>query len=173
MFERRLKIFLGLLIGVTVILLFRAAHLQLANGDYWRMQASQTLHRQTLVEPIRGKIVDFKDRTLAEDVACIDAAVDYRAIDLDEKWLTEQALSRLNARLGLNYRRAEKDARKKMLDDEIKHIKADIAGLPVEFTIAAPGRHIANNALGALLAVKALDGDVLNAAAAMKACAKS
>lgn len=48
------------------------------------------------------------------------------------------------------------------------YIKADIAGLPVEFTIAAPGRHIANNALGALLAIKALDGDVLNAAAAMK-----
>jgi UDP-N-acetylmuramoyl-tripeptide--D-alanyl-D-alanine ligase len=48
------------------------------------------------------------------------------------------------------------------------HIKADIAGLPVEFTIAAPGRHIANNALGALLAVSVLEGDVLNAAAAMK-----
>ena len=129
MFERRLKIFLGILIGVTVILLFRAAHLQLANGDYWRMQASQTLHRQTLVEPIRGKIVDFRDRTLAEDVACIDAAVDYRAIDLDDKWLTEQALSRLNARLGLNYRRAEKDARKKMLEDEVKRVKADIANM--------------------------------------------
>ena len=98
MFERRLKIFLGILIGVTIILLFRAAHLQLANGDYWRMQASQTLHRHTLVEPIRGKIVDYRDRTLAEDVACIDAAVDYRAIDLNEKWLTDQALSRLNAR---------------------------------------------------------------------------
>ena len=48
------------------------------------------------------------------------------------------------------------------------HIKADIVGLPVEFTIAAPGRHIANNALGALLAVAALEGDVLNAAAGMK-----
>ena len=122
MFERRLKIFLGILIGVTVILLMRAAHLQLANGDYWRMQASQTLHRQTLVEPIRGKIVDFRDRTLAEDVACIDAAVDYRAIDLNEKWLTDQAVSRLNARMGLNYRRAEKDARKKMLEDEVKRV---------------------------------------------------
>ena len=49
------------------------------------------------------------------------------------------------------------------------HIRADIAGMPVEFTIAAPGRHIASNALGALLAVKTCDGDVLNAAAAMKA----
>src|SRR3954467_14125054 len=127
MFERRLKIFLGILIGVTLVLLLRAAHLQLANGDYWRKQASDTLHRQTLVEPIRGKIVDFKNRTLAEDIACIDAAVDYRAIDLDEKWLTDQALSRLNARLGVNYRRAEKEARKNMLDNEIKHVKADIA----------------------------------------------
>jgi UDP-N-acetylmuramoyl-tripeptide--D-alanyl-D-alanine ligase len=49
------------------------------------------------------------------------------------------------------------------------HIKADLLGLPVEFSMAAPGRHIANNALGALLTVSALDGDVLNAAAGMKA----
>src|SRR5689334_25326523 len=98
MFERRLKIFLGFLIGVTVILLFRAAHLQLANGDYWRKQASEAVRRRTLVEPVRGKIVDFHDQVLAEDVACIDAAVDYRAIDLDEKWLKDQATSRLLAK---------------------------------------------------------------------------
>jgi UDP-N-acetylmuramoyl-tripeptide--D-alanyl-D-alanine ligase len=47
-------------------------------------------------------------------------------------------------------------------------IKADILGLPVEFRIGAPGRHIADNALGALLAVAAVEGDVLNAAAALK-----
>src|SRR6266568_745972 len=125
MFERRLKIFLGILIGVTVILLLRAAHLQLANGNYWRKQASDTLHRQTLVEPIRGKIVDFRDRTLAEDVACIDAAVDYRAIDLDPKWLNDQALPRL----GPDYRRADKDTRKKMIEKEVDHLKADIANM--------------------------------------------
>ncbi len=48
------------------------------------------------------------------------------------------------------------------------HVKADVCGLPVEFSLAASGRHIANNALGVLLAVAALDGDVLNAAAALK-----
>jgi UDP-N-acetylmuramoyl-tripeptide--D-alanyl-D-alanine ligase len=47
-------------------------------------------------------------------------------------------------------------------------IKADICGTPVEFMLAAPGRHIAQNALGALLAVAQLDGDVLNAAAGLK-----
>jgi UDP-N-acetylmuramoyl-tripeptide--D-alanyl-D-alanine ligase len=48
------------------------------------------------------------------------------------------------------------------------HLKADVMGMPVEFSMAAPGRHIASNALGSLLAVAALGGDVLNAAAAMK-----
>ena len=47
-------------------------------------------------------------------------------------------------------------------------VKADILGQPVEFRIGAPGAHIAANALGALLCVAAADGDVLNAAAALK-----
>jgi len=47
-------------------------------------------------------------------------------------------------------------------------IKADIMGLPVEFRVGALGRHIASDALGALLAVAGADGDVLNAAAALK-----
>jgi UDP-N-acetylmuramoyl-tripeptide--D-alanyl-D-alanine ligase len=51
-------------------------------------------------------------------------------------------------------------------DDGMK-VEADIMGRAVHFTIGAPGRHIAANALGALLAVASLDGDVLNAAAAL------
>lgn len=47
-------------------------------------------------------------------------------------------------------------------------VKADICGTPVEFRIGAPGKHIAENAVAALLAVKAVDGDVLNAAAALR-----
>jgi UDP-N-acetylmuramoyl-tripeptide--D-alanyl-D-alanine ligase len=48
------------------------------------------------------------------------------------------------------------------------HVKGDVLGLPVEFAIGAPGRHVAHNALGALLAVAAVEGDVLNAAAALR-----
>jgi UDP-N-acetylmuramoyl-tripeptide--D-alanyl-D-alanine ligase len=48
-------------------------------------------------------------------------------------------------------------------------VKADICGTPVEFRIGAPGRHIAGNAVAALLAVAAAEGDVLNAAAALRA----
>jgi UDP-N-acetylmuramoyl-tripeptide--D-alanyl-D-alanine ligase len=47
-------------------------------------------------------------------------------------------------------------------------VKADILGTPVTFRIGAPGKHIAQNAVGALLSVAMIEGDVLNAAAALK-----
>lgn len=48
------------------------------------------------------------------------------------------------------------------------HFKADVLGTPVDFRLNAPGKHIAQNAIGALLAVALLDGDVLNAAAGLR-----
>lgn len=46
-------------------------------------------------------------------------------------------------------------------------IRGEVMGKPVEAAIGAPGRHIASNAIGALLAVAAADGDVQTAAAAL------
>jgi UDP-N-acetylmuramoyl-tripeptide--D-alanyl-D-alanine ligase len=47
-------------------------------------------------------------------------------------------------------------------------IEADIMGKKVSAQIGAPGAHIARNALATLAAVKAVEGDVLNAAAALR-----
>src|SRR4051812_13783313 len=47
-------------------------------------------------------------------------------------------------------------------------IKADIMGRSVDCLVGAPGLHIAQNVVGALAAVALADGDVLNAAAALK-----
>jgi UDP-N-acetylmuramoyl-tripeptide--D-alanyl-D-alanine ligase len=47
-------------------------------------------------------------------------------------------------------------------------LKADILGRAVDCFVGAPGAHIAQNVVGALAAVALLDGDVLNAAAALK-----
>ncbi len=65
---------------------------------------------------------------------------------------------------------AGSDARLTAYDETAEgcRVSADICGTPVEFRIGAPGRHIAGNAIAALLAVKLLDGDVLNAAAALR-----
>ena len=47
-------------------------------------------------------------------------------------------------------------------------MKADILGKTVDCLVGAPGEHIARNAVAALAAVALVDGDVLNAAAALK-----
>ncbi|HSS15170.1 MAG TPA: UDP-N-acetylmuramoyl-tripeptide--D-alanyl-D-alanine ligase [Rhizomicrobium sp.] len=53
-------------------------------------------------------------------------------------------------------------------DGEGMRVKADILGRGVDCYVGAPGAHIAQNVVGALTAVALLDGDVLNAAAALK-----
>jgi UDP-N-acetylmuramoyl-tripeptide--D-alanyl-D-alanine ligase len=47
-------------------------------------------------------------------------------------------------------------------------VKAAILGTAVDCFVGAPGAHIAQNVVGALAAIALLDGDVLNAAAALK-----
>jgi UDP-N-acetylmuramoyl-tripeptide--D-alanyl-D-alanine ligase len=47
-------------------------------------------------------------------------------------------------------------------------VKADILGRSVDCLVGAPGAHIAENVVGALTAIALLEGDVLNAAAALK-----
>jgi UDP-N-acetylmuramoyl-tripeptide--D-alanyl-D-alanine ligase len=53
-------------------------------------------------------------------------------------------------------------------EGEGMRLKADIFGTVVDCFVGAPGAHIAQNVVGALAAVALLDGDVLNAAAALK-----
>jgi UDP-N-acetylmuramoyl-tripeptide--D-alanyl-D-alanine ligase len=53
-------------------------------------------------------------------------------------------------------------------EGEGMRVKADILGIAVDALVGAPGAHIAQNVVGALAAVALLDGDVLNAAAALR-----
>jgi UDP-N-acetylmuramoyl-tripeptide--D-alanyl-D-alanine ligase len=53
-------------------------------------------------------------------------------------------------------------------DGEGMRVKADILGKAVDCFVGAPGEHIARNVVAALAAVALVDGDVLNAAAALK-----
>ena len=53
-------------------------------------------------------------------------------------------------------------------DGEGMRVKADILGQTVDCLVGAPGEHIARNVVAALAAVALVDGDVLNAAAALK-----
>jgi UDP-N-acetylmuramoyl-tripeptide--D-alanyl-D-alanine ligase len=53
-------------------------------------------------------------------------------------------------------------------EGEGMRLKADIMGRVVDCHVGAPGAHIAQNVVGALAAVALLEGDVLNAAAALR-----
>ena len=53
-------------------------------------------------------------------------------------------------------------------DGDGMRVKADILGVAVDCHVGAPGEHIAQNVVGALAAIALLDGNVLNAAAALK-----
>jgi len=53
-------------------------------------------------------------------------------------------------------------------DGDGMRVRADILGAAVDCVVGAPGAHIAQNVVGALAAIALLDGDVLNAAAALR-----
>src|SRR5687768_14798405 len=105
MFERRLKIFLSILLLVTGVMLVRAVQLQVFGRTYWQEQAAESMKKSRLIETTRGTIFDAKGRPMAIDVACIDAAVDYRAVvePPDPAWLNTQAINRVRRDLGDSY----------------------------------------------------------------------
>ncbi len=107
MFERRLKIIFCMLALVSLLLLGRVFAVQVVGHSYWAGQTSNLLTRPVITETTRGAIYDIKGRLLAEDVACTDACVDYRAITdpPDPVWITELANARLKNRLGAEYRK--------------------------------------------------------------------
>src|SRR5215207_3824514 len=115
MFERRLKIFLGILFGVTAVLLLRSFHLQVFAKSHWQQQATEFAKRPQLVETTRGRILDFRGREIAVDEPCMDACVDYRAVKLDQKWLDELALRRIKQKNWDEYRKLDEPRRRSML----------------------------------------------------------
>jgi penicillin-binding protein 2 len=122
MFERRLKIFFGCVIAMTLLIVLRAAHLQLIKGAYWQSKAAEDRTVPLLLQTTRGEIVDYRGQILATNEPCIDAAVDYRAIVRDPKWMQTIAIQRL----GPAYRRTPIKQRPDILKAEIGRVEADL-----------------------------------------------
>jgi penicillin-binding protein 2 len=123
MFERRLKIFLSIIFALAALMVLRAIQLQMFQRARWQAKAEEAMRHWTLVDTPRGRIVDRNSEPIAYDDACIDAAVDYRAIILDPEWIKSQARQRLKAR---GEPLAAGMTREQVLADEIERVKADI-----------------------------------------------
>src|SRR5690242_7729456 len=129
MFERRLKVFLGVLLFFTAVLVLRAAHVQVVQHERWDGWAAKSATKTQRQETTRGEIRDYWRRKVAVDKACVDAAVDYRALtrEPDPKWVNELARSRLKARLGDDYAALPRDRRAALFNAEVKQIRDDVA----------------------------------------------
>ena len=126
MFERRLKIFLGILLGVMSVLLLRAVHLQIITRSHWARQAEDFRKRPVYVETTRGRILDHNGAEIAVDEACLDACVDYRAISRNEKWIDNLAIRRAEDRLGDQYAKASRAKRDALVAEQADAVKSDI-----------------------------------------------
>ena len=128
MFERRLKIFLAVIIAVSLLLFGRVFVVQVVGHTYWSKQAVGLLTRPQLTETTRGRILDVRGNVLAADIASTDACVDYRVIITppDKGWVKDAAIARLRKRLDTEYTRAPLSKKLTLLADETKSVQHDI-----------------------------------------------
>lgn len=81
MFERRLIIVLIVFVVAVTGLVGRLVQLQLANADYYRRQAEDSIILKPIELPfVRGAIRDRRGETLVEDQPCWDLTVDFGMI---------------------------------------------------------------------------------------------
>ena len=128
MFERRVKIVLILIASVVIVLIGRAAQVQIVNCDYWQKQAAEAMTRTYFLDTTRGNILDRNGKVLAVDKPCIDACVDYRALTTppDKTWVREKALERLQSRLGDGWSKLPAKEKIALREQEIQAVIGDI-----------------------------------------------
>ena len=94
---RRLFILFTALGLGAVILVLRLGHMQVLHAQRWQDEARSFTNRHYIIATTRGAIIDRDGRILAEDVPCTDLAIDYRAMNYDDGWITHTAIDRLKA----------------------------------------------------------------------------
>ncbi|HWE04762.1 MAG TPA: penicillin-binding transpeptidase domain-containing protein [Tepidisphaeraceae bacterium] len=128
MFERRVKLFLLVVAVVAMVLIARAAQVQIVNRDYWKLQAVEAMKHTYLLDTTRGDILDRNGKILAVDKPCIDACVDYRALTTppDKMWVRERAVERLKSRLGDAWSKLTRKQKEALRDQEVAAVVGDI-----------------------------------------------
>lgn len=93
MFERRLRTFLAIIFALALLLVARAAQVQIVDADEWVAEANSSAERVTYLDAPRGELQDVKGRVIARDVPTFEACVNFRAIQLapNSAWLRQEA----------------------------------------------------------------------------------
>ncbi len=113
MFNRRLKVFLILLLAAVLVVTGRLAQLQVARAHYYAKVAEDALIRPPRYIPaVRGRIYDRYGRLLASDEPSWDICMDYRALSGDPTYVR---------RIAARWRERGRLPADPELDDEQQH----------------------------------------------------
>lgn len=128
MFSLRARVVIVLIFLTLAALAARAIQVQWWQHARWADEADHSVELTDHTETTRGRILDYRGRELAVEAPCIDAVVDYRAIEFppDEEWVHTIARNRLRGRLGEVWLNTPRAQQKKMLEEQVTQVKADI-----------------------------------------------
>lgn len=105
MFEKRLRVLLGLFGLAVALILARLVDLQVVHGSHYARQAQRSRMLKPIVLPfVRGRIVDRLGRPLVQDEPCWALSVDYQILLADVS-RQEVEVNRALERLKRRYRR--------------------------------------------------------------------
>src|SRR5438552_11060187 len=91
--QRRLLQLFAILAAWALIVIARLAQVQLVHHDAYVVRAQRQQERTLSLEPVRGSILDRKNRVLAESVAAVSVYADPQAIV--DSGATARALARV------------------------------------------------------------------------------
>lgn len=132
MFERRIKTLGIILAAVTILLFGRLVQVQVFGKAHYRELAADVMTQSKPIATSRGTIRDIRGNVIAEDQACIDAAVDFRVVtrDTEQKqvkdYIARLAGQRVRARTDINYAAADAETRKSYFEEEKLRVRDDI-----------------------------------------------
>lgn len=129
MFERRLRIFLFIVFLGALLLIARAAKVQIADGAEWLAEANASAERVTYLDAPRGDLLDVTGKVIARDVPTFEACVNYRALapTPNAKWLRQEAIRR--SRKLPDWPNADADARELLIARETQGVINDLESL--------------------------------------------
>ncbi len=107
MYERRIKIFMLVILLGGLVLAARLVDLQIVNGREYRRRAEEYLQYTELTRAQRGQIMDRRGRILAVDRPCFDLCLDFGLLDGDPDWNRRQ-IRRIAAREDVDSEEAER-----------------------------------------------------------------
>ncbi len=140
MFNRRLKVFIVLLLVLGAVIAARLMQLQVVRGNLYRKLADEALERLPRHIPaVRGRIFDRYGRLLASDEPSWDVCMDYGALDGDETYIRRQAdrwrrRGRLPTYAGLSkdeQKRRDQEMMAKKIEDSFGLV-AELTGRPLD-----------------------------------------